>query len=111
MRKKPVDDNLNELRQPVLCSMESLKRMIEVTLLWFGRLWIAAAIVGMVIVYFLLPSNLTNDWAMFHIAWVPMFAVPNPVNIVWWVATVVAALPGIGAFVVRDKLRKKRRAI
>ena len=82
--------------------------MVDAALSWFGRIWITIAVLAMVAVYFELPARLTDDWALFHIAWVPMFAIPNPVNIVWWTATVAVALPGIGALALRNRLRQRR---
>jgi uncharacterized membrane protein len=80
------------------------------TLLWFGRIWIAAVLIGMTVVDFLIPSRITADWALFHVGWAPIAPVPNPANVLWWVATVALAAPGAGALVLRDQLRRRQRA-
>jgi hypothetical protein len=81
--------------------------MIDASLTWFGRIWITVVVLAMLAFYFDLPSTLTDDWAAFHVGWVPMIAVPNPANVLWWTATVLVALPGIGALVLRNKLRER----
>lgn len=84
--------------------------MLDATLSWFGRIWIATGVLGMLVYYFGLPSSLTNDWALFHLGWVPIGAVPNPVNILWWIAMVIIVSPGLGALFLRDRLRERKNA-
>lgn len=85
--------------------------MIDTILTWFGRIWVTVVIADMLAFYFFgLPSSLTEDWALFHIGWVPIFAVPNPVNILWWVSMVILASPGIAAFILRDWLRARKKS-
>lgn len=81
--------------------------MIDVILSWSGRVWITATVLVMLAIYFNLAG--TEDLALFHIGWVPMLAIPNPVNVLWWIAAMIVASPGFGALIIRDKLRKRRR--
>ena len=79
----------------------------DVALSWIGRIWIALAIAAMTILDFAAPRRVFEDWALFHIGWVPIIAMPNPANVVWWVATVALAAPGIGALVLSGRLRRR----
>jgi hypothetical protein len=79
-------------------------------LTWFGRIWVTCTVVVWLLLYFfVIPSDLTADWALFHISWVPIFGVPNPFNVAMYVVGVIVALPGLAAFFVRDKLRARRQ--
>jgi hypothetical protein len=85
--------------------------MIDSILSWFGRVWITAVILAMFYLEFTEPSH--EVWALFHIGWAPFFPIPNPTGVFRWIVTTIAAiivaLPGFGALLLRDKLRKKRR--
>jgi len=81
--------------------------MVGVTLSWVGRIWVAIAVVGLLNVCYALPPGVADDWLL-NSGWVPVGVIPIPPDAIWWIVTVILALPGIGAVILGDNLRKRR---
>ncbi len=82
-------------------------KMVGIILSWFGRIWVAAAVVGLLNVCYALPPDLADDW-LYNNGWVPVAPVAIPPDDVWWIVAVIVSLPGLGAVILGDKLRKRR---
>jgi hypothetical protein len=82
-----------------------LARASDVVLTGFAFLWLGAICIFWIVVTFMPSGNLFGPFAVFQIGWVPIIAAPNPADILAWIATVLVALPGIGAIWLRNRLR------
>ena len=81
--------------------------MTDQALSWFGRIWIAVTILGMLGFYFFgFRPSITERWVLAHIGRPPTFQDLNQPDIDWWVATIIVALPGVAALILRDILRR-----
>jgi hypothetical protein len=80
--------------------------MADAFLTWFGRVWLVAVALVMIVLSIRIPH--LDGSAMFRVARFIIVLIPNPFGS-WWGCGVMLVLPGIGAFIVRDILRRKNR--
>jgi hypothetical protein len=76
--------------------------MTDKALTWFLCGWVLALIAVNVVLVFILPNQ--SDAPLFRLGATAI----DPGGIAWWLCDCVGALPAIGAYLLRDRLRAKR---
>lgn len=79
--------------------------MIDKVLTWVAGTWIAVLVIAYVLLGFAVELE---PGALFHIGWVPIVPMPNPLGLLTWCVFVLLALPAIGMFKLRNYLRRRR---
>jgi hypothetical protein len=77
----------------------TMNKAIDVTLTWFGRIWVTCTSATWVVTSFFMPGP--------HYYIGQLFPTFNPYDVGLYLAWAIATMPGIAAFIARDKLRAK----
>jgi hypothetical protein len=82
--------------------------MADVFPTWFGRVWLGTIVLLMALLSIRVPQSDGSAILGLQIVAFLISVIPNPLDTWWWYG-VVLILPGAGAFIVRDILRRKNR--
>lgn len=76
--------------------------MLDKALLWFIRIWVTLIVL----------LNLINVFSLFYLhgfldGWARVSEIYSPYNFINFIVTVISISPAIGAFYLRERLRKR----